>query len=227
MSSNSSKIAKTITQTKKYVERLDELETWKVEMEQFKVNLVQNLSTTLTDLTNRTSQSETVLSGMVRMLDAKKVQEAVDADFADKVTAEKTVELAKWDQALKEGFISPVDVASAENMIVITETDERQRAIGTKGHPFTALKPEFQAAFLGKPAGTAVPTPNGGTVTLDAIYKIDEEKTKTILAEQAAAKAAGDAAAAQVAAAASQAPTTPVTTVLTSVPADATTAAGQ
>jgi hypothetical protein len=145
---------------------------------------------------NRVSALEETVLALVQTVGIDEIQAAIIDQR--KMNGEKRVadETAALDEAVKDGYVLPIDAVDETAFIVGVEHDKGGNllAYGAQQCPFTQLPEAFKPLLLGKKVGESIETPTGGKFELTGVYKLDEAKRDEVMKakQEAAAKAAAE-----------------------------------
>lgn len=197
MSSGHKGIAESATRAKKMKEELEEMKTQINELQGWFKNFnVAALGSFIEQTNSGIHRNTAIIDGLVHLAstDTEKgldrVQAAVYVVQDEAVTNRFNSEKAKLQQAQTEGYVTADDTVKEASILLAKEYSKEGRQVEGKSWAFVSLPADFKKALYGQPAGTKVPTPNGGSFEVCEIYLVDEKKAQELVAAQQAGAAA-------------------------------------
>jgi hypothetical protein len=193
MSSGHKGIAETASRAKKMKDEIAELQTQVAELQGWIKNFnVQALGQFIEQTNSGLHRNTAIIDGLVHLASTDteagvdRVQAAVYVVQEQAVENRFNGEKAKLDQALAEGYVTVDTTIKEASILLAKEYSKEGRQVEGKSWAFTSLPPDFKKTLHGEPVGVNVPTPNGGKFEVCAIYLVDEEKAKELVAAQQA-----------------------------------------
>lgn len=152
--------------------------------------ILQKLTGDMNQLAQAVSQRlnsiEEVLAVLVEEVGAEEVESRIQARRLKARIAD--VERSK--QAIADGFskglLSEVPAVAEDTLIVGFETDAggAQQNPPFSSLPFAQLQPSLKDKFLNAKVGDRIEIDDGGTFTIEALYKIEKDKIEAVAAAE-------------------------------------------
>lgn len=158
--------------------------------------LIAGLEKEFTRTAEKANHQDIILNAMVELIGVQDVTETIQRQQLERAEAISAQEKATLEAGLAGGYTTPTDKVDYNTLWVGHETNAEGKPVGV-GRQQLYLKntnPQLVPLLVGKQAGDVIDLPNGGKLTLQELYKVDEELMQVV--EQAkimdAARAASE-----------------------------------
>jgi hypothetical protein len=137
-------------------------------------------------IAQRLSRIDEVLTVLVEEIGVEEVNARIEARRLKAQMEEAERSKQAIAEGLQKGLLEVAFQVAEDSLIVGFETnaDGTQASPAFSSLPFAQLQPHLKASFLNTKAGDVVGLPDGGTFTIDDIYKIQREKIEAAAAAE-------------------------------------------
>lgn len=150
--------------------------------------LVVGIDQRMNNIGQALAQNSEVIEAIIEHVGADAINDIVESKRLERAEKAALAEQEALTQAIADGYVTPVDVIAEDSFIVGLEFQANDKPLGTGRQQvaFESLSATAKTELLGKPLGTVVKTPVGGTFQVKEIYKLDKELGMKVLQEKAA-----------------------------------------
>jgi hypothetical protein len=152
--------------------------------------ILQKLSGDLNQLAQAVSQRlssiDEVLAVLVEEIGAEEVESRIQARRLKARVADVERSKQAIANGLEKGLLTEAPAVAEDSLIVGFETDSAgaQQNPPFSSLPFAQLQPSLKEKFLNAKAGDRLEIDDGGTFTIEAVYKIEKDKIEAAAAAE-------------------------------------------
>ena len=148
--------------------------------------LMGNFNQLQQGVVQRLTALEEILAVLVDELGASEVEARIQARRLSARVADVDRSKQAITEGLEKALLLPVESVAEDSLIVGFETDSSGVAQNPafSSLPFAQLSPHLKAPFLGAKVGDKIEIDDGGSFTIEAVYKVDKQKIEAAAAAE-------------------------------------------